>query len=237
MELWEYWRIVRRRMWIVALLLVGVLIASLLRRPERTPMFQASMRLTVGVPPESSSPSYYAYDRYYNWLSSQYLADDLSEILKSEAFARDVAKRLGEKGLSISAGAISGSTASQKLHRILTLTVIWPDERQALAIAQAAAATLEEESGQYLAHLGSENAAVRIIDWPKVGPLPPSLKERLDIPVRFFLALAAGLGLAFLLHYLDQAIYRAEEVRELGMEVLGEIPGVSGWRNIFRRRR
>ena len=120
MELRHYWRIIYRRLWIVILIPVLVLAASLVGRPQAAGGAIANLRLAVGITPEAGDGKFFTYDRYYSWLTAEYLADDLSEVIKSRSFAEDVSKHLGE---AVSAGAIQGSTNPQKLHRILTVTV------------------------------------------------------------------------------------------------------------------
>jgi capsular polysaccharide biosynthesis protein len=62
-----------------------------------------------------------------------------------------------------------------------------------------------------------------------VSPVPPSLTQRLDLPVRLLLALVAGVALAFLLDYLDNSVRGREELESLGIAVLAEIPGRRWW--------
>lgn len=233
MELRQYWRIILRRLWIVILLLTFVLGGSLLLAPRREPVYEASMRFTLGLAPEAWRGSYYAYDRYYVWLASEYLVDDFSEIVESQAFAQDVSRRLRAQGISVSTGKIQGSTVSQKQHRILTVKVTWHDPDQLQAIAKAAAETLAEDNAKYFAALGSEGALVHLIDPPQVVPIPPSLKEQLDVPIRGCLALIAGVGLTFFLDYLDDTIRDAAELEAMGMKVLAEIPLARSLRGLF----
>jgi capsular polysaccharide biosynthesis protein len=68
-----------------------------------------------------------------------------------------------------------------------------------------------------------------VIDSPTIVPLGVSLKDRLDVPIRVLLALVAGVGLAFLLHYLDDTVQDADDVEGLGITTLGRIPP-QGWR-------
>ena len=65
MELRQYWHIVWKRVWIIVVLLVVVLIGSLALRAKPAPLYQATLRFTGGVPPESRTGNYYTYDRYY----------------------------------------------------------------------------------------------------------------------------------------------------------------------------
>jgi len=230
MELREYWRILWRRWWIVAGVLLLVLVGSAVYRPHPTPMFQASMRFTIGVSPESDEERVTMDPLYSSYLASEYIADDFTEIVKSESFAGDVSARLASQRILVPAGAIQGFTVSEKQHRILTIHITWPDEAQLRAIAEAASETLKEENAKYFKQLGSEGAEVFVIDPPRVVPLGISLKDRLEIPIRLALALLAGIGLAFLVHYLDDTIRETEEVEALGMSVLGRVPP-SGWRD------
>jgi capsular polysaccharide biosynthesis protein len=227
MELRQYWKIVRRRWWIIAGLTLVALVGSVVFRSHPTPMYQATLRFTIGVTPESDSERVTMDPLYSAYLASEYIADDFAEILKSESFASDVSGRL--QGITVPPGAIQGFTVAEKQHRIITMHITWPDQGQLQAIAQAAIQALEEENAKYFTQLGSEGAEVFVIDSPTVVSLGISLKDRLDLPIRVLLGFIAGLGLAFLVDYLDDTIREPEEVEALGMIVLGQIPP-SGWR-------
>jgi capsular polysaccharide biosynthesis protein len=221
MELRQYWRIVYRRLWIVILLPVIVLGAGFLARPQTARAAVANLRLSVGIVPENGNGQFFTYDRYYSWLTAEYLADDLSEIVKSRLFADLVSQKMGG---SIGAASIQGSTTPQKLHRILTVSVSAPTEQQAMAIAAAVAATLRDDGNQFLPQLSAQNAALSVIDPPALVPVGPSLKEKLDLPLRVLLAVATGLALAFLIDYLDDSVRDAGDVETLQLGVLAEIP-------------
>lgn len=227
MELRRYWHIVWKRVWIVALLLLLTLAVSLIGRgPAPAPVYQARLRVTIGLTPEERGPTTYTYDRYYTWLTSEYIVDSFSEVVKSEAFAADVSRHLaqGDTPLQIPAGAIQGSTVSEQVHRILTITITWPDPEQLRAIADAAVRALEEENAKYFTQLGTEGATVNVIDSPAIAPVGPGLRERLDLPIRLLLALIAGVALAFLLDYLDASVRGREDLESIGLPLLGQIP-------------
>ncbi len=233
MEMKAYWRIVLRRWWIVVLLPLLVGAGSLALRKPPEPVYQASMRLTVGIAPEPRTGDYYTYDQLYTWQTAEYLADDFSEIVKSQAFADDVNALLAEDDIAMGAGAIQGftpsSAATRKQHRILTVTVAGSSPESALAIAGAAARVLEEQQQKYFAQLQTDRAQVHLIDPPALVPSPVSVRDRLDIPLRVLLALAAGVGLAFLLDHLDDSIRSAAELEAMGISVLAELPPKRRW--------
>jgi len=237
LELKTYARILWRHGWVIALLLLVVVIASLPGLFSAKPVvYQAGMRFAVGVVPEPSTGAYYTYDRYYTWLASEYLVDDLAEVVRSSAFAGAVSRRLAAQGIQVPAGAIQGSTQAGKLHRILSLSITWGQEQELRLIANAAVQTLQEESATFLAQLGTENAHVALIDPPVVGVVGASLRERLDLPIRLFLALVAGVALAFLLDYLDDSVRGRTDLESMGLQTIAEIPRPSGRRPHFWRR-
>lgn len=226
MELKQYWQIIWKRAWIPALLLVVVAVASLLTGQTPPPTYSTTMRFTVGVKPQEL-PDQYTYDSYYAWLSSEYLADDLTAIVSSQAFAADVNRRLAEMGSSVQIppGSISGVTIAEKQHRILRLNLSWGSAAELADIAQAIVRVMEEDSPKYLTQLGTPGALINVIDEPAPPAAnPASLTQRLNLPVRLLLALAAGLALTFLLDYLDDTVRGRSELEALDIPVLAEVP-------------
>jgi capsular polysaccharide biosynthesis protein len=237
MELRQYWRIIRKRFWIVIALVAIVLIISLIFRPRSPTIYQTSIRFTVGLAPEYRSADYYTYDRYYTWLASEYLVDELTEIVGSGAFARVVSEELANSDLDIPAGALRGSLGANRVHRILTVHITWGDKAQLAEIANATARALPEHSADFLGQLENTDADIRLIDPPVVLPTARSLKDKLDLPIRLFLALMAGVALTFLLDYLDDTVRDRAEVEAMGLAVLGEIPLLPGRRRFPWRKK
>ena len=138
MELRQYWQIVRRRLWVVLGPFLIVLAIGLLQRAPAAQGYQANMRFLLGLEPEVKTGDYYTYDKYYTWLTSEYLIDDTSELVRSKAFAEAVSAHLASQGIQVPAGAIQGSTQAGQLHRILTVSVGWGGAKELGDIANAA---------------------------------------------------------------------------------------------------
>ena len=135
----SYVAILRRRWWILAAILILTLLLTLVtQRPWQSPPpgYALGMSLSVGIQPEQT-PGQYTYDGYYTALSSEYLVDDFSEIVKGSEFAAEVSRRLANQGITVSPGAIQGSAQTGKLHRILQLTLYGSDPTQLNAIGDA----------------------------------------------------------------------------------------------------
>jgi len=226
MELRQYWQILWKRIWIPAVLVVLVGGFSLLTAKPALPSYSASLRFVVGVEPEQL-PDQFTYDGYYADVSSEFIADDLSVVVSSQAFAEDVNRHLAEMGteLQIPPGTLAGMTFADKQHRILRVTVTWGNPDQLLQIGQAVVQTIQNDSPKYLAQMGALGGKVVVIDRPlAVSQNPVPLSRKLDLPLRLILAVVAGIALEFLLHYLDTSVQSAAELESLGMPVLAKIP-------------
>lgn len=224
MELRHYWSIIRRWWWIPVLLVVAVLALTLVtQRPwqPRPPLYTTSASFSVGLEPTNPSD---AEENYYVALTSEYLIDDLAEVVQGSEFAAAVSQRLADRGIVVPAGAIQGSTQAGKLHRILTVSLIWSNPEELATISDALVATLEEQAADFMPRLFAQNGAAYLINQAGVGEVSPGLRQRLDLPLRLLIALAAGIGLAFLVDYLDDRVRGRKDVERLGLEVLGEIP-------------
>jgi capsular polysaccharide biosynthesis protein len=226
MTLKKYWHIIWKRLWIPALLVIVVGGASWLTRQEPPSTYSTTMRFTVGVKPQEIA-NQYSYDSYYAWLSSEYLADDMTAIVSSQAFAADVNRHLTDMGrtVQIPPGMIGGVTVAEKQHRILRLNISWGNATELSHIADAVVLTMEQDGANYLTQLGTPGALMTVIDPPSPpAQNPSSLTQKLDLPVRLLLALAAGLALIFLLDYLDSSVRGRSDLEAMGIPVLAEIP-------------
>ena len=222
MELKAYGAVIRRRWPLVALITLASLIISTGLAVTGPPAYTASMRLAVSVVPEQRPGEFFRYDSYYSWLSSEYLADDLSEVLRSEAFAQDVSAELGS---TLEPSAIVGLTRTKKTHRLLDVTISGSDREHTLEIAQAFERVLNTRLGEYFAFLQANNGYVRIINRPHVKRTNTLPLMAAEIGLRTAAGLLLALGLAFLLDYLDDRLRDRRQVETfLEAPVLGEIP-------------
>ena len=201
MELRTYWHIITRRWWlglIPAIIVLGVGLATY-HRPA--PVYQVGVRFTVGYAPESSGT--YLYDRYYPaWLASEYIAGGLGDWVKTGDFASEVSRELERQGIAIPTNALTGRLAADNKRSVMTMFITWDDARQLEAIATAAIKVLQTQNAQAFPQLGPSGAVVRAVDPVNVGQVPLGLRAQLELPVRVGLALAVGLALVFVAHYI-----------------------------------
>ena len=222
MELRQYAAVLRRHGRMIGLITLATLIVSIglaLRGPAA---YTASMRLAVSVVPDPRVGDFFKYDSYYSVLTSEYLADDLSELLRSEAVAADVSAVMGE---TVDPAAIVNLTRTKKTHRLLDIEIAGSDPQEALAIAEAYQTVVNTKLVDYLAFMQANNGFVRIVNQPKVTRTNSIPLTAAQIGLRTMAGLVGAVGLAFLLEYIDDRLRDRRQVESfLGTKVLAEIP-------------
>jgi len=227
MQLREYLSILRRFWPLVALLplLVGGLSLGLaLRRPLA---YQASARLLVtkalSAPAAAPQP---ALDDGATWATTEYILDDLPFVLHSATFAEDVRAAMAAEGYLIEIGAIQSGLSPEVTHRAVAITATAGTPELALALVRSAVTTLQTGGLKYWGRAPSGGLEVAVLDPPSAaGSLGGLRNLLLDVVARSLLALAAAVGLAFLLHALDDRLRSPRQAEQwTGARVIGVIP-------------
>ncbi len=223
MELLQLWRILNRRLWLVVIIAMLSALSWALFGARQESSYTATMRVLTTLPREQNSESFFRYDRYYVWTSSEYLADDLAEVVKSQAFRVDVAEEMG--GGNLDGVSIQSVPRNERSGRIVTVQVTSEDFNLTRTASQAAALAIEKKANKYFSQLGSNETAVRVIDPPSIAQPSAPVRSLLNLGIRVILSLVAGIALVFLLHYVDNTFYDTLEVEEsLSLPVIGEVP-------------
>ncbi len=223
MELRRYWTILRRY-WLLALIpAVLVLVAGLATwRPAPT-VYNAGVRFLVGQSPGAAAAEF-DEQRYYNWLSSEYIVNGLTDWIRGGNFAAAVSRRLAARGIDAPAGLIQGGLAVDNARSMLTVSLTAGDPALLQQMLGGVVTVLTEDNAAALPQLGGERAVLIQLDEPVVNAIAPGLRSQLDLPLRVVLALAAGLGLALLAHYIDPTVRDRAELERLRLPVMAEIP-------------
>ena len=223
MELRQYWKALKRR-WLLALLpMVTVLIIGLATYRQPPPVYNVGVRFIVGQPPAPSA-ALEDEERYYNWLTSEYIVNGLTDWVRGGEFATAVSQRLAEQGAEIPAGAIQGGLVADNARSMLTISLTAADPEALAMMMDGVIVVLTEQNSEALPQLGGETAVLTQLDQPVVNQVAGGIRSQLDLPLRILLAIVAGVGLALLAEYLDPTIRDREEVKQLGLPILGEIP-------------
>lgn len=230
MQLREYLAILRR-FWPLVLLLpllaAGLSLAAALGQPTR---YYAAARLMVTHTPlaPAAAADLPDYNNSFSWLTSEYVLDDLPQIVTSRIFADDVLPLVAAQGYTVEPMAIQTGLRAEVLHRSVMLSATADSPELAQAFVRAAAEALGTNGLKYWNRRPPDGPGlqVAVID-PPIGatPLSGMRDQILDVGLRTALALAAAVGLAFLLHYLDDRLRGPRQAEQwIGARVLGVIP-------------
>ena len=223
MELVNIARILLRRWWLI---LIPVIITAawaapdILNRGASSGGFTTVINYSAAQQPEAMPPR--DGDFQDIWLASELTVNALTAWVQTTSFRHEIALKTAENGLEIDPAAIGISADNER--SVGRLYLSWPDADQLKIIAQAALDVLAERNLTYFPQMGSAPADVTVLDEINIVPAPPPLANRFAPFIRIGLGLLAGIGLAFLAHYLDPTLRRREDVEQLGLPVIASLP-------------
>jgi hypothetical protein len=226
MQLRTYLAIIRR-FWPLVILLPllsgGLSLAAGLRQPPR---YQATSRVIITRSLDGAASAGLAnLNDTYAWNTTEFILDDLPQVVTSAAFAADASADLAGHGYAVAPGIVAGSLRADVFHRAVTLTAVAESPALSLALARSAADTLQANGLKYWGRAPG-GLQVAVLDPPAAaGQLGGLRAAAVDAVVRAALGLLAAVGLALLGHYLDDRLRSADQA-ELwtGARVLARIP-------------
>jgi capsular polysaccharide biosynthesis protein len=230
LELREYWIIIRRRWWLPVAITLAALLASTAVGLRGAAAFKTDMRIAISTIPTPDPNATLYYDpTYYSNLDSEYLADDMSEFMTSRAFADEVIRELatGGKQSDVDPITIMNATRTKKTHRFIDVTITTATLEQGELIAGSISRILSDPAhlGQYLQALTAYNTKMTIVTVPVTHRANTPLGLISEIGLRTVIGLLVGIGLAFVIDYVDPSVRTRQEVETmLQVPVLGEIP-------------
>jgi uncharacterized protein involved in exopolysaccharide biosynthesis len=226
MQLRRYGAVVRRRWRVVALVLALAVVGGGLAFTLTPRQYSAEVQLLLNRTPNqpaTATPDF-RYDDYYRFLATEYVLDDLVEQVRGNMFALAVLERLHSRGVFDfkTDEQIQRSLKPERAHRILTIEAVAPTRELALALVQAVEETLTTNAEITQPPDGSKINVKTI----HRDPAARSNWQRtlLTYALQLALALLLGLGLAFLLDYLDDRVRDADDAASLRAPLLGRLP-------------
>ena len=205
---------------IPAIVVLGI---GLLTYQPPTAVYTTGVRFIAGQEPTPGT-ALEDEERYYNWLTSEYIVNGLTDWVRGGEFSTAVSQYLAGQGQEIPAPAIQAGLVADNARSMLTLSLTGANTQQLATMMDGVIVVLTTQNAAALPQLGGENALLTQLDQPAVSQLPAGIRGQLELPLRILLALLAGAGLALLVEYLDPTIRDRQELQDLGLEILGEIP-------------
>ncbi len=227
----RYYFTIMRRFWLLIMLLpvltgvITLLVTS--RQPQR---YAATARAIITQTPilRDSQAGFPDFNLNYSWLNSEFVLDDLPQVVSSMAFAQDASALATAQGYAIDPGTVLEGLSVQSFHRTVTFSARASTPQAAVAILRGALAALEEYGLKYWDRATEENNGLNVALLDQPGDAVPLHSRRqvvANVGARMGLALVAAIALAFVLHYLDDRLREPRQVEEwMGLHVVGVIP-------------
>lgn len=204
----------KRWLMILCITLIATIISGVLSFFVIKPQYEASTKVFIGKD-ESENQSYSQNDV----LMYQKLMKTYSEAIKTKDL---VSRSLKGTGFDLE--------ASQVLNNLTVVTVA---DTQILQIKYKSndpkeAETVIERISEEFVKTSKElvpNGNIKIIEKVELPTNPVSPNKKMNIAIAFLLGLMVGVGLAFLLEFLDNTFKNKDQLeRELDIPVIGSIP-------------
>ncbi|GAA0606293.1 Wzz/FepE/Etk N-terminal domain-containing protein [Virgibacillus siamensis] len=213
----EIFEVIKKRLLlIITLIVAAALISAIVTFYVLTPSYEASSQFIVNQSQQKSDAPYSVNDIQ----TSQQLINTYNIIIKSPAILEDVVKEL-DLGITASQLQNKLNVASAEKSQVVTVTVTDTNPQQAQEIANTTVSVFQKKTPDIM---NVDN--VSILSNADVGddPAPVSPKPMLNIAIAIVLGGMIGVGLAFLLEYLDNTVKTESDIAEkLGVPVLGII--------------
>ncbi|MFU7515544.1 YveK family protein [Clostridium sp. HCS.1] len=206
----------KRWLMILSITLIATILSAALSFFVIKPQYEASTKVFIGKD-ESDSQAYSQNDV----LMYQKLMKTYSEAIKT----KDLISR-GLRGTSINL------EANEVLNNLTVVTVA---DTQILQIKyksrnpQEAKAIIEGVSDEFIKTSKElvPNGNIKVIEKVELPQNPVSPNKKMNIAIAFLLGLMVGVGLAFLLEFLDNTFKNKDQLeREFQIPVIGSIPTV-----------
>ncbi|WP_010200286.1 YveK family protein [Bacillus sp. m3-13] len=212
----ELFQTIKKRLWLIILLTVlATTVSGVVSYFLLTPIYQSSTQLLVNQA-KSEQAQFTSADIQTNLQ----LINTYNVIIKSPAILDKVSENLDGE---VNAGQLNGmiTVGSANNSQVLDITVQHADPVLAATIANVTAQTFQAE---VIDIMNVDN--VSILSGAQVGENPSPIKPQpvLNMAIAFVIGLMAGVGIAFLLEFLDNTVKNEQDVEKLlELPVLGSI--------------
>ncbi|CAG9606605.1 YveK family protein [Pseudoneobacillus rhizosphaerae] len=216
----ELFYTLRKRIWmIISIAVVATLASGIISFYVLTPIYSSSTQLLVNKE-KSDQPMYNVGEIQTNLQ----LINTYNVIIKSPAILDLVAKELDMDVTSEQLNA-KITVGSEKDSQVLSISVQDADPQMATDIANTTAKVFQNEIVKIM---NVDNVSILAQAKTKENPSPIKPRPLLNIAIALVVGLMAGVGLTFLLEYLDNTIKNEMDVEKvLGLPVLGAIHTMS----------
>jgi capsular polysaccharide biosynthesis protein len=221
LDLRDYFRIVRKRMWLITIIVVvAVAAAGVYSLYIKDPVYEASTKIIVNRTQAQAEASQIDLNQINTNIQ---MINTYKEIIKTPAILDLVSESYPQFGLTPEELGKKINVSSVNNTLVMTLVVRDTSYERAAEIANAVSIIFKQEIPSIF---NVEN--VSILNEAKVNPIPaPSPVEPnvvMNVAIAFVVALMLGLGLSFLMEYMDDTLKSEQDIEQvLGLPTLAMI--------------
>lgn len=221
MEIAELFRVALRRWWLIVLpvVLAAVIAIPEFVRPSSAGQSGFNARISYSAAQIFNLPER-GGDYTDVWLASEHTVDALTDWARSSSFRAEIQNQLAETDAPLN----SLNIAADNVRNVGAIYFSHSNSEALRQIVDAAMLVLTSRSQVYFPQLGGDSAQVTILDQSGVSAAPTPLTNRFSPLIRLGIACLIGLALAFFAEYVDQTIYHRDDLRQLGIPLLGSVP-------------
>ncbi|MFD1952818.1 YveK family protein [Paenibacillus thailandensis] len=209
MELKQYFKIIQKKWWLIAaIVVVAVLGTGVKSIFFTTPVYAANAKIIVNQSDAGDGQNI----NVSTLQTSILFINSYKEIIKSEAIMNKVVERYPDLGAS--AGQISSNIAvtSASNSQVMNLTYQDTSYERAATVVNAVATVFKEEIPQIM---NVDNITILTQANPQAPVGPINLNPVMNILIAFVASLMLAIGLVFLLDYLDDTLKTENDLAEL----------------------
>ncbi|NIK11803.1 YveK family protein [Alkalibacillus almallahensis] len=216
-SLQEIWQTLKKRMRLIILITVLAMLASVIATMFfMTPQYEANSQFIVSQSETTQEQQITQGDIRTN----VELINTYNVIIQSPAVITDV---IDELDLGLSAGQLSNriNVNNAENSQVVNVGVTGPDHEQAVDIANTTVSVFMEKVPEYM---NVDNVSVLSEATHDSNPSPISPNLTLNLAIAMVLGVMVGVGVAFLLEYLDTTIKTEDDIdKTLELPVMGMI--------------
>lgn len=223
MEFKHYWTIVKKRIWMIALIvIIGCLATGIYSFYLVKPQYEATAKLIVND--YKSSSSLLSSMDLGSINSTVKLIKTYKEIIKTPRIMKQVAANYPQLGVTYNELINKVNVSSVNETQVMSISVRDGSYEQAAKIANAVATVFQRSVPELMK---VDNISILDKADPAEPHSPVAPNPKMNIAVAFVLALLVGIGLAVLLEFLDDTIKTEDDIEQLlDLPVLGAIPKI-----------
>ncbi|MBW7476714.1 lipopolysaccharide biosynthesis protein [Paenibacillus oenotherae] len=220
MELKQYWAIVRKRIWLIVLLMVvSGMLTGYYSYQSNVKLYTASAKLMVNQ--NASEETKTSLDVSSINMNLQ-LIKTYVEIIRTPRIMSKVIQEFPELDMTVNELVRKVNVTTVNGTQVMSLTVTDLKYSRAAHVVNAVAKVFQAEIPKLMK---LDNIIILNEADPFNTPAPMTSRPNLNIAISLLLSFMIGLGLVFLLEYLDDSIKTEEDVKALfGVPPLSLIP-------------